>query len=125
VTAVVTSFPSVAGQLKSGQLRALAAASLSRVDDLPDVATVAEAGFKDFDFDIWFGVSAPSGTPKEAVLQLAQWFATALDDPEIKAKLKSQGLAAAGICGSGYDAFTRKQYDDYGRAIRDANIKPN
>ena len=49
----------------------------------------------------------------------------ALQDPEILAKLKAQGLFAVGACGDDDAAFTRKQFDDYGRGIREANIKPN
>ncbi len=125
VTAAMASYPNVTGQLKSGQLRAIATASQARIDDLPDVPTVQESGFKDFDLDIWFGVVAPAGTPPDALAQLTGWFKAALQDPEILSKLKAQGLFAVGACGADQAAFTRKQYDDYGRGIRDANIKPN
>jgi tripartite-type tricarboxylate transporter receptor subunit TctC len=125
VTAAMASYPNVTGQIRGGQLRAMAVASLSRVDDLPDVPTVQEAGFKDFDLDIWFGVVAPVGTPQDSLAQLTSWFKAALQDPEILAKLKAQGLFPVGACGADYAAFTRKQFDDYGRGIREANIKPN
>jgi tripartite-type tricarboxylate transporter receptor subunit TctC len=125
VTAAMTSYPNVTGQLRSGQLRAIATASLKRIDDLPDVPTVQESGFKDFDLDIWFGAVAPAGTPKELLAQLTGWFKAALADPEILSKLKAQGLFAVGACGDDAAAFTRKQFDDYGRGIREANIKPN
>jgi tripartite-type tricarboxylate transporter receptor subunit TctC len=125
VTAAMASYPNVTGQIRSGQLRAVATASQSRVVDLPDVPTVQESGFKDFDLDIWFGVVAPAGTPQDALTQLTAWFKAALQDPEILSKLKAQGLFAVGACGVDYAAFTRKQYDEYGRGIRDANIKPN
>ena len=125
VTAAMASYPNVTGQIRSGQLRAIAVASLSRVDDLPGVPTVQEAGFKDFDLDIWFGVVAPAGTPQDALAQLTAWFKAALQDPEILSKLNAQGLFPVGACGADYAAFTRKQFDDYGRGIREANIKPN
>ncbi|AMN40935.1 Bug family tripartite tricarboxylate transporter substrate binding protein [Rhodoplanes sp. Z2-YC6860] len=125
VTAAMASYPNVTGQVRGGQLRAIAVASLSRVDDLPNVPTVQEAGFKDFDLDIWFGVVAPAGTPPDTLAQLTSWFKAALQDPEILAKLKAQGLFPVGACGDDYAAFTRKQFDDYGRGIREANIKPN
>jgi len=125
VTAAMASYPNVTGQIKSGQLRAIATASQSRIDDLPDVPTVQESGFKDFDLDIWFGVVAPAGTPPDALTQLTAWFKAALQDPEIVSKLKAQGLFAVGACGADSAAFTRKQYDEYGRGIREANIKPN
>jgi tripartite-type tricarboxylate transporter receptor subunit TctC len=125
ITAAMASYPNVTGQIKSGQLRAIATASQSRIDDLPDVPTVQESGFKDFDLDIWFGVVAPAGTPQDSLAQLMGWFKAALQDPEILSKLKAQGLFAVGACGADSAAFTRTQYDDYGRGIRDANIKPN
>jgi tripartite-type tricarboxylate transporter receptor subunit TctC len=90
---------------------------------MPDVPTVAESGFKDFEADIWFGVVAPAKTPNETIAQLAGWFIAAIEVPEIKAKLATQGLFPVGTCGAAFGAFTRKQYDDYGRAIREANIK--
>jgi tripartite-type tricarboxylate transporter receptor subunit TctC len=125
VTSAVASYPNVAGQIKSGQLRAIATAAAARIQELPDVETVAEAGFKDFEFDLWFGVASPAGTPSSTVSQLSDWFQAALKDPEIASKLKPQGLFPVGECGSDYAAFTRKQFEDYGRAIRDANLKPN
>jgi tripartite-type tricarboxylate transporter receptor subunit TctC len=125
VTSAVASYPNVAGQIKSGQLRAIATAAAARIQELPDVETVAEAGFKDFEFDLWFGVASPAGTPSSTVSQLSDWFQAALKDPEIASKLKAQGLFPVGECGSNYAAFTRKQFEDYGRAIRDANLKTN
>ena len=58
------------------------------------------------------------------VSQLVGWFTAALQVPEVKAKLAVQGLYPVGKCGADFGAFIRKQYDDYGRAIREANIKP-
>jgi tripartite-type tricarboxylate transporter receptor subunit TctC len=71
----------------------------------------------------WFGLFAPAKTPKKIVSQLVGWFTAALQIPEVKAKLAIQGLYPVGICGADFGAFIRKQYDDYGRAIREANIK--
>jgi len=124
VTSVFTDYATLAEQLKSGKLRALATGSRTRAEALPDVPTVAESGYKDYDAKQWFGLLAPAKTPKETVSQLVGWFTAALQVPEVKAKLAIQGLYPAGICGADFGAFIRKQYDDYGRAIREANIKP-
>jgi tripartite-type tricarboxylate transporter receptor subunit TctC len=62
----------------------------------------------------------PGRTP---VSKLASWFATALQVPELKAQLAVQGLYLVGTCGAEFSAYIRKQYDDYGRAIRQANIR--
>ena len=124
LTSVMSSFPNVSELIRTGRLRALATTTLKRIPSMPDLPTVAEAaGIKDFDVDIWFGVNAAAKTPRELTSQLATWFAAALKVPEVKAKLDAQGLFEVGTCGTDYAAFLRKQYDDYGRAIREANIK--
>jgi len=123
VTSMFGTYPDVAEQLKAGNLRALAVASLSRIEALPDVPTVAESGYKDYEVEVWFGLVAPAKTPKSAVSQLAGWFTAAMEVPEVKAKLAIQGLSPVGICGADFGAFLRKQYDEYGVIIREANIK--
>jgi tripartite-type tricarboxylate transporter receptor subunit TctC len=91
---------------------------------MPDLPSVAEAaGIKDFDVNIWFVVNVAAKTPRELTSQLATWFTAALKVPEVKTKLDAQGLFEVGTCGDGYAAFLRKQYDDYGREIREAHIK--
>ena len=124
VTSALTTYSSVAEQLKAGKLRALAAASTTRIEALPNVPTVAELGYNDFEVDIWDGLVAPAKTPKETISQLSGLFAAAMQVPEVKAKLVAQGLYPAdSVCGPQFDALIRKQYDEYGRVIQDANIK--
>ena len=123
VTSVFVPYAAVAGLLKGGKLRALATSSRTRIEALPDVPTVAESGYKDYEMDVWFGVVAPAKTPKKTVSQLADWFTAALQVPEIKEKLAVQGLYPVGTCGADFAAYLRKKYEEYGRVIRDANIK--
>jgi tripartite-type tricarboxylate transporter receptor subunit TctC len=123
VTSVIDTYPAAVEQLKASKLRALATASRTRIEPLPDVPTIAESGYKDYEAEAWVGLVAPAKTPKETVSQLAGWFTAALQVPEFKAKLAMQGLYPVGMCGEDFGAFIRKQYDDYGRAIREANIK--
>jgi len=124
LTAVVASYPNVAEQVRSGKLRALATFSRTRIEQMPQVPTVVESGFKDFDADIWFGVVAPAKTSNDVTAREAGWFRAALQVPDVKSKLVAQGLFPVESCGAEFGAFMRKQYDDYGRAIREANIKP-
>src|SRR5271154_3466279 len=123
VTSVLASYSTVAEQLNAGKLRALATGSRTRNESLPEVPTVAESGYKDYEVNEWFGVVAPAKTPKETVSRLAGWFTAALRAPEIKQKLVAQGLVPVGLCGMDFGALIRKQYDEFGRVIRDANIK--
>ena len=123
VTAMFGTYSNVAGSLKAGTLRALAVASPTRAEPLPDIPTVAESGFKDFDVDVWFGAFAPAKTPKETLTRLAGWFATATRAAEVKEKLVVQGIYPGGPCGADFAAFIRKQYEGYSRVIAEANIK--
>jgi tripartite-type tricarboxylate transporter receptor subunit TctC len=123
VTAVLTGYPVVADLVKSGKLRALATTTGTRIEALPDVPTVAETGYRDYELDFWIGVVAPAKTPKEAISQLVHWFQMALQAPETKSKLLAQALYPVGRCGADFAAHIRKQYTEYGRIIREANIK--
>jgi tripartite-type tricarboxylate transporter receptor subunit TctC len=125
VASVLVPYAGVVGeQVKAGALRVLASASRVRGEPLSDVPTVAEAGYKDYEVDFWNGVLAPANTPKDTVSQLAAWFSAAMQVPEVNAKLVAQGFYPIGLCGSDFGALLRRQYDDFGRIIRDANIKP-
>jgi tripartite-type tricarboxylate transporter receptor subunit TctC len=66
---------------------------------------------------------APAKTPKEAVSQLADWFAAAMQAPEVKAKLVARGLYPVGMCGADFGDCFRKQYIEYGRVIREHGIR--
>jgi tripartite-type tricarboxylate transporter receptor subunit TctC len=112
----------VAEQIKAGRLRALATASPTRIEALPDVPIVAEYGYKDYEVNIWTGIFAPAKTPNSTAAQLAGLFTSALQVPEVREKLVVQGLYPSVTCGAEFGAFLRKQYDDYERIIREANI---
>ncbi len=86
-----TGAPAVIGQIKNGQLRALAVSSPKRIEALPDVPTVAEAGYKNFEADQWYGVVAPAGTPREIVLKLNQQINVALNSADMKRRLNTEG----------------------------------
>ena len=90
-----TGVPAVIGQVRSGQLMALAVSGRQRVEALPDVPTVNEAlGLKDFEADQWYGIVAPAGTPAEIVAKLNQAINAALSSPELKKRLAAEGAVA-------------------------------
>jgi tripartite-type tricarboxylate transporter receptor subunit TctC len=122
VTAALSDYPGAAEQLKAGKLRALATVSRTRVEVLPDVPTVAEFGYRDTEADLWFGVATPAKTPKETVSRIGGWFTAALQVPDVRANLTGQGLYPVGMCGAEFGTFLRKQYDEFGRFVRDSNI---
>ena len=123
VTAVFAEYAPLAEHIKAGRLRALATSSPTRIPPLPDLPTVAESGYKDYEVDLWLSLFAPANTPRETVSQLAGWFTAAMQAPEVKTKLVAQGFTPVGMCGADFSALLRRQYDDYGGVIREANIK--
>ena len=123
VTSVLGTYSTVAEQLNAGKLRALATASRTRIEPLPEVPTVAESGYNNYEVDYWLGLLAPAMTPKGTISRLAAWFTAALQALDVKRKLVAQGLYPVGMCGADFDALLHKQYDDFGRVIREANIK--
>jgi tripartite-type tricarboxylate transporter receptor subunit TctC len=123
VASALATYSTASEQLSAGQLRALASLSKTRIEALPEVPTVAESGYKDYEMDYWVGMLAPEKTPKDKLSQLAGWFTAALQAPDLRAKLVPLGLYSVGLCGADFAAFLRKQYDEFGRVIREANIK--
>jgi tripartite-type tricarboxylate transporter receptor subunit TctC len=123
VTAVFAEYAPLAEHIKAGTLRALATSSRTRIEPLPDLPTVAESGYNDYEVDLWWSLFAPAKTPKTTISQLADWFTAAMQAWEVKDKLVAQGFTPVGMCGSEFGALLRREYDDYGRAIREANIK--
>jgi tripartite-type tricarboxylate transporter receptor subunit TctC len=123
VTSAFSSYSTASEQLTAGRLRAVATAARARIETLPEVPTVAESGYKDYELDYWLGMLAPAMTPKEKISQLGGWFTAALQAPEFRAKLAPLGLFPVGMCGAEFAALLRKQYGEFGRVIREANIK--
>ncbi len=85
--------------------------------------TIAESGYKDFEIEVWYGLFAPAKTPNERLAQLTGRFTAALQAPDIKSKLADLDHQPVGMCGSDFGALVRKEYDKYGRVIREVNIK--
>jgi tripartite-type tricarboxylate transporter receptor subunit TctC len=82
---------SVAPQVKSGLLKAYGVTGNSRAESMPDVPTMAEAGFPEFDMNIWSGLWAPKGTPKPVLAKLSDALDRALDDPAVQKKMSDLG----------------------------------
>ncbi len=123
VDSLFSNYPTAAELLSNGKLRALAVGSQARIEPMPDLPTIAESGYKDYEEDVWFGVVAPARTPKDVLTQLTAWFAEAVQAPYIKSKLAAQGLYSVGLCGADFAAYLRKQHLEYGRIIAEASIK--
>jgi tripartite-type tricarboxylate transporter receptor subunit TctC len=78
-------------QIQGNTIKAFAVTSSGRLDTLPNVPTMKEAGLSDFEFVIWHGLYAPRGTPKQAVDALNKALQVALADPTVKARFADVG----------------------------------
>jgi len=123
VAVAMGDFRDVIGALQGGLLRGLATTAPQRLEQLPDIPTVAELGYPGYEAESFFGLVAPAGTPKETMSQLTTWVSAALQDADVRSKLVNAGLFPTGICGAEFGAHLRQQHEHYVQAIREANIQ--
>lgn len=119
----VSSIPTLIGQIKNNKLRPIAVTSDIRVDDLPQVPTIAESGFKGFNAVTWFGVLGPAGLPKDMIAKLNADIGRALKDPALQKKLGDQG---ADVLPSTPEAFAKLIQEDtvrWGRVVKESGAK--
>ncbi len=121
--AMFDNLPASFPQIEAGKLTALAVASRRRAPALPDVPTLAEAGYPEATIEPWFGIYGPAGLPAEIVAQLNAAFTAALAKPEIATKLATVGFTAEGSTPDALDALSRREYDRFGAVAREAGIK--
>ena len=113
----------VAGLVRGGKAKLLGVTTPAPLPQFPGVPTVAESGLPGFQFNSWFTVMAPAGTPREIVARLNAEIRKALADPDVRAKLLDQGLTVRGTSPEELGRLTRAQLARYAKLIRDADIK--
>jgi tripartite-type tricarboxylate transporter receptor subunit TctC len=119
----MSSVPTLLGQIKQGKLRALAVTSTKRVDDLPNVPTIHESGYKGFDAATWFGLLAPAGTPKDVVARLNAEFNKALQQPELRKKLGDEGADPAGGTPEQFAALIKDEAVRWGKVVKESGAR--
>lgn len=119
----MSSVPTLIGHIKSGKLRALAVTSLQRVDDLPQVPTVAESGYKGFDAVTWFGVLGPARLPASVVNSFNSELNKALNSPDLRKKLEDQGLTVKTGTPDQFGQLIRADIDKWGRVVKASGAK--
>ena len=115
--------PPALPHLKDGKLRALAVTSRARVPTLPDVPTMAEAGYPDVEGVSWFAVAVPGGTPKEIIALLNREIVKIMSLPDIKERLATLGFDLIASSPEEFGAQIRADTEKWGKVIRAANIK--
>ena len=114
---------SASTQLKGGKLKAFAIAAPKRSSTLPDVPTMGELGYAGFESTLWLGIFAPAGTPAAVVAKLSSDIVKTLANPEVKAKLEALGGEVVGMPHEAFAKAYARDYERWGKAIREMNIK--
>jgi tripartite-type tricarboxylate transporter receptor subunit TctC len=124
VASLFASYPSAMEQIRSGQLRALAVASATRISSAPDIPTIAESGFADYEEEnAWFGVVVPARTARDKIMQLATRLRAAMQAPGLQARLAALELYPAVLCEADFAAYLHRQRDEYQRIVRESKMK--
>ncbi|MBS0452521.1 MAG: tripartite tricarboxylate transporter substrate binding protein [Proteobacteria bacterium] len=119
----ISSVVTLSGHIKNGKMRALAVTSAKRSADLPNVPTVAEAGYKGFEAVTWFGIAAPAGVPKVAVSKLNAAFNKALETPDVRKKLTEQGADVLGGTPEQFATLVRDETGRWAKVVRESGAK--
>ena len=117
--------PALMPHVKSGKLRAIAVGTSQRVPMLPDVPTVAEMGYKDFETSQWYGILAPAGTPREIVKRLQEESLKALKSNSVTERFTNDGAFGGGGPPEEFAAFIAGQQKTWSAIIKRAGIKPD
>jgi tripartite-type tricarboxylate transporter receptor subunit TctC len=115
--------PSIVPQIKAGKVRALAVTGPQRSKQLPDVPTMEEAGFKGFIVEPWWGVLAPTKTPRPVIERLNAAFNAAIEKPKVRQRLEEVGLRVIGGPPQRLGDQIRTETEKWAQVIKANNIR--
>lgn len=119
----MSSVPSAISQIKSGKLRPLVVTSEKRSDDLPQVPTINESGYKGFNAITWFGLLAPAGTPAPIVARLNTEVNKVLQMKEVQQKIGAEGGDAQGSTPEEFAALLKTDIGKWGQIVKESGAK--
>ena len=112
--------------VKSGRLKPLAVTSTKRIDTLPEVPTVAEAGFPDLKAGSWQGIFVPTGTPREVVDRLFSVATQVMKEPEVVGRLKNGGAeSVTSASPAEFQKFVAAETERWARIAKEAGATPD
>jgi tripartite-type tricarboxylate transporter receptor subunit TctC len=114
--------------VKSGKIKAYAAAGKARLPQLPEVPAITDAGVEGFDINISFGLYAPKGTPKPVLAQLTTALQKSVGDPEVRQRLEAMGISAVSVDQASPEALRahlKNEIDTLGGLLVKAGVKAN
>jgi tripartite-type tricarboxylate transporter receptor subunit TctC len=115
--------PSSWPHVQSGKLRALAVTTTERSKSAPDVPTMKEAGFANFDVSSWFGLIAPAGTPPEIVNTLNAAMVKALDKPDVQLSFEKLGAVGVKTTPAEFGQFIKSEVEGWAPVVKASGAK--
>jgi tripartite-type tricarboxylate transporter receptor subunit TctC len=122
VQMMVGTFSLTLPHARTGRVRALAVTSAKRVPAVPELPTVAEAGVPGYEFETWYGLLAPAGTPDAIVSRLNAETMKIIAAPEFRQRLSGEGLDPLGSSPREFSNYLGREVEKWGRVIRAAKI---
>ncbi|WP_164919643.1 tripartite tricarboxylate transporter substrate binding protein [Hansschlegelia zhihuaiae] len=110
-------------QVRAGKLKPLAVSSKERSKALPDVPTMGESGYPDFDVSAWFGLMAPAGTPDAVIQKVAAVSADAVKSPDVTKLFVGDGAVVAAKPAADFQAMLDADYERWDAVARERNIQ--
>jgi tripartite-type tricarboxylate transporter receptor subunit TctC len=117
--------PALLPHIKAGRLRPIAMGTAQRLPILPDVPTVAEMGYKDFETSQWYGILAPAGTPRDVVIKLHEESLKALKSNSVTERFATDSAIGGGGPPAEFAAFIAQQQKIWKEIVQRAGIKPD
>jgi tripartite-type tricarboxylate transporter receptor subunit TctC len=108
--------------MRSGRLRALAVTSKKRVSLVPEIPTVAESGYPQYEFNLWNGVLAPAKTPKESITAIHNAVLAAMNSPEVSKRMAEMSSNAVGSQPEEFGAFLKSEVDSIAKVVTKLNL---
>jgi tripartite-type tricarboxylate transporter receptor subunit TctC len=123
VSVTASSIPSVMSHVNAGRLRALAVASRTRSQIVPQLPTVAETGIPGYEIDVWHGMMAPAGTPREIIARLHAETAKIITQRDVRERMLAVGLEPVGDPPDQFAAYVRAEVAKWAKVIQQADIR--
>ena len=122
ITVFFSTYASALPHVKAGRLRAFAVTSVKRTKTLPEVPTVAESGVPGYEYSTWYGLLAPTGTPRAIVARLNQATVSVLNMPEMRQKYESQGVDPIPSTAAHFSEYFKSESEKWAKVVRAAKI---
>ena len=118
VPVMTSNLAGVLPHIRSGKLRALAVTTAKRATQLPDVPTMVEAGYKDFDISVWFTIFTASGVPRDVLETLNREIQRALNAPDVQQRLRDANIEPAPTSLEQIRTYTLAEHERWGRIVK-------